>query len=132
MAESNAVDFPYFDKMRHLRFTFQDFIDLETRSGKSPSEFIQNILRLSAIDMRIALMIGLRHEDRHVVTLDWVSQQVQKFLIERKGTTTQILRALDQAFVASRYFAAEETEETDGPNPQTASSASTGRSATHE
>lgn len=130
MAESKMVEFPFFDRMRYLKYTFTDYADLEIRSGKTPIDFVGNLMRLSAVDMRLALYIGLRHEDKRVVTLDWVSQQLQKYL-EGGGALTRILTAIDEAFSVSGYFTTRE-EGSDTANPPIASSASTLKVAASE
>jgi len=100
----SAVEFTLFDRPRHLQFGYDQYIELETRSGRTPLQFVTNLLQLSATDLRTALWIGLKWEDKRVVTLEWVGTQVQKHL--RKGNgIVDLIKALDAAFAASGYFA---------------------------
>jgi hypothetical protein len=132
MPETREVEFPHFDKLRHLKYGFQDFMDLETRSGMSPTDWVGSLMKLSPNNLRLALWIGLRHEDRRVVTPDWVTQQLQKFM-ERDGAMTDILGCLDEALTASGYFKTKSTgSESAEENPPTVSLVSSRKAGNDE
>jgi len=108
----SEVDFPYFDgKNRRLRYHFDEFLELETRTGVPPTDLAGSIMKLSPANLRLALWVGLKWQEppgtRKVITLDWVGKQLQKHLATGHSLMP-ILRAIDEAFTASGYFRPEE------------------------
>lgn len=123
--EIRTVEFPFFDRLRHLKYTFPDYQELELRTGKTPGELVQAAMGMSPGALRMLLWAGLKWEDRRVVTPDWVAQQIQKH-IEQEKSIILILEKIDEAITASGYFRRRD-EGADGgpPNPPIASSTST-------
>jgi hypothetical protein len=119
----SEVAFTFFDRERYLRFGFDEYLELERATGRSPMEFVRNLLNMSPADMRTALWIGLKWEDRKVVTQDWVQAQLAKHMAKRTGMVA-IIKRLDEAFTASGYFATDRAEDGDGTAPLDQPSAS--------
>lgn len=115
MASMNGheVMFPYFDRPRHLRFGWDEFLELERMSGRAPLEFVKNILNLSPRDVQLAVWIGLKWEDKRVVTQEWVGKQLSAHLRKREGLVG-IIKKLDEALTESGYFQPEATAEGEG------------------
>ena len=108
------------DKLRHIRFTFNDIADMQ---AVSPHIFEQEMANFSTI--RTFLWAGLRHEDPqlqpHPAGERRVGEIIETWLDEGKGTVPDLIRKCTEAMRVSSAISSiakkEETKPDDGSTP---------------
>jgi hypothetical protein len=87
----NAVDFPYFGRMRHLRFDDNAICDYE-RETKSSFFIAMNQERFGFDSIRTLLWCGLKHEDQSL-TPQKIGTWMKKY---REDTGTNLFVMIDE------------------------------------
>ncbi len=83
------------DKPRHLRFTIQDCIDMESVLGLSLGEVVHRLRTVSMTATRAALWAGLKHEDPEL-TLVSVGDILEAYCASG-GKMMTVTKAFDDA-----------------------------------